>query len=239
MKRILVTGAHGTLGRALLQKLRADEIHATDLEHLDVRKPIRLAREYDLVFHLAAAKHAPEGELDPWHTAETNIIGTRNMLETGVRTILASTCKAADPETVYGASKLIAERMTLAAGGSVARFYNIRESSGNVFETWSRMPKNEPLPVTDCWRYFMSIEQAVDLLLFVADAPPGRYTVGQAAGSWMFEEARKLDRGWQFIARRRGDRRIEPRLARCETTVPAGDGFWQIISAHDAVPVAA
>ena len=79
----------------------------------------------DLIFHLAGAKHAPEGEVNTWSTLDINSNGTKNLLSLkapSTKFVLASTCKAANPEVVYGASKLIAERMVLNEKGSVARF---------------------------------------------------------------------------------------------------------------------
>ena len=93
------------------------------------------------------------------------------------RVLTASTCKACNPETVYGATKLIAERMTLEAGGSVARFYNTVETCGNVFRLWEELAEDEPLPVTPCGRYFIALSEAVALMLHAAVQPPGRYIV--------------------------------------------------------------
>ena len=118
---------------------------------------------------------------------EVNVLGTRNVLAhapEGSHVVTASTCKACEPETAYGASKLVAERVTLNAGGSVARFYNVVESSGNVFEIWSELDPSEPLEVTPCRRYFISLAEAVSLVVWTAILPPARYGFdpGQAAG---------------------------------------------------------
>ena len=152
-ERILVTGALGSIGEQAAGTLRAAgiDLRATDLltqngsAPLDVRSAEVVASAIDryrptLVLHLAGAKSAPAGERDVLEALETNASGTANVVaaaaRTGARVVTASTCKACDPETVYGATKLIAERVTIAAGGSVARFYNVVESSGNVFELW-------------------------------------------------------------------------------------------------------
>jgi FlaA1/EpsC-like NDP-sugar epimerase len=201
--RILVTGAAGSIGSALVRALeaRGDMVDATDIDTLDVRYAADvddwfLQSPPQLVFHLAGAKHAPEGELDPHAVAATNIGGTANVLESaaivGAKVVMASTCKACDPETAYGATKLIAERMVLNAGGSVARFYNVPESAGNVFETWRALPFPEPLPVTPCSRYFMPLERAVELLLFSAEQRSGRYTVDPGPSRSMAEVAADL-----------------------------------------------
>src|SRR5918999_928114 len=136
------------------------------------------AADPEVILHLAAAKSAPDGERDPMSALEINVIGTRNVLAhapSGCRVVTASTCKSCEPETAYGASKLVAERVTLNAGGSVSRFYNVVESSGNVFELWAQLGRDDPIPVTPCRRYFISLEEAVSLVLWTAILPPARY----------------------------------------------------------------
>jgi FlaA1/EpsC-like NDP-sugar epimerase len=241
---VLITGAAGSMGRALSAWLPAavgvdrDEMDVCDLDEV-IGVFGRVRPEW--VYHLAAAKHAPEGELDPWDVTRTNIEGTRNVLLAaaayGARVVVASTCKAADPETVYGASKLVAERMTLNAGQSVARFYNVRESCGNVFEKWRDLPFEEPIPWTHCWRYFISSEQAVGLLIACAYLPPGRYTVNPGKPEHMEDVARKLYPGRPLvqIPRRRGDRMSEPRCAVSEHRSSVGEGYERIVGEHDAV----
>jgi len=234
LERILVTGAAGSLGAALVERLEVAA--ATDIDTLDVREPPLDRWQPTLVLHLAGAKHAPEGEQDPWGVCETNAVGTRNVLEAfpAARVVLASTCKACDPETAYGASKLIAERMVLNAGGSVARFYNIVESSGNVFETWAAVPPGEPLPVTVCSRYFMSMTEAVSLLLNAAVAAPGRYVFPVPFIRRIEDVAADLypARDRDLIQPRRGDRRDEPRYALADRADPVG-ALERVTSPHD------
>jgi FlaA1/EpsC-like NDP-sugar epimerase len=244
----LITGANGSIGRALAERL-PDAI-ATDRDSLLVQDPDVVDYAFEryepsLVFHLAGAKHAPEGETDPWGTTKVNVIGTQNVLgaasDYGAKVIVASTCKAADPETAYGASKLLAERMTLEAGQTVARFYNVIETCGNVFETWRNVPEDEPIPVTPCRRYFISLQQAVYLLLSVAGMPSGRYTVDPGESRWMSDVAAEHypHREQVTIPPRRGDRLIEPRCALSERIEPLYDGLERIISSYDRQPVPA
>lgn len=241
---VLVTGAAGSIGLELVEQLeRADvKVIATDIDTFDVRlSPTRqllnaLPRRMT-VFHLAGAKHAPAGERDPWAVCETNTIGTRNVLKLGVRVVLASTCKAADPETAYGASKLLAERMVMHAGGTVARFYNVVESDGNVFETWAAIPAKSPLPVTNCHRYFISLQEAVALLLWAAILPGGRYSIAEPRARWMPEVASWLypKRPWAGVELRRGDRGDEPLHARSERLEQTDvDGIVRVTSRHEA-----
>jgi len=188
----------------------------------DVDETMRIV-DPEYVFHLAGAKHAPEGETDPMETASINIRGTANIMNSvryTARVVTASTCKACDPETAYGASKLIAERVTLNAGGSVARFYNVPESSGNVFEIWDAIPEGAPIPVAPCRRYFISLSEALALLVWSAILPSGRYACNPGASKYMWDVAAALypDRELVHVDRRRGDRRTEPIRAFSETS---------------------
>lgn len=244
-KRVLITGAKGSLGSLLAARLTDQHVTATDVDTLDVTRwpaPDREHvgnREYDVVFHLAGAKHAPVGETDPEETFRVNAVGTANVIRAfpDAKVILASTCKACNPETVYGASKLIAERMVLNAGGVVVRYYNVRETQGNVFRHWESLPASGPIPYTDCWRYFITTQQAVDLTLAALDLPSGRYTVDPGESSHMLAEARSLYPGRPIvpIARRQGDRYREPLHAAHEHLVPAAShpGIYEIVSPHD------
>ncbi len=247
--RILVTGALGSIGAPLVPALRArgHEVTATDIDSLDVRERVREPRSSwlrigvvpDVIVHLAGAKHAPDAELEPADTVRTNIVGTENVLayadHIGARVITASTCKAADPETVYGATKLVAERMTLNAGGVVIRFYNVPESGGNVFRLWEQIPADQPIPVTDCCRYFISIDRAVELVISALHLPTGRWIADPGEPEWMRDVAARLYPGRPLTAipRRRGDRRIEPLHAEAETVEPALGGLARIVGAHD------
>jgi FlaA1/EpsC-like NDP-sugar epimerase len=125
--KILVTGAAGSIGTPLVERLEnlGHTVKGIDLEW-DIRRQFMLRYVFSefrpqVVIHLAAAKSAPAGELFPREIATTNVLGTENVLDAasvvGARVILASTCKAADPETAYGFSKALCERMVLSEGG--------------------------------------------------------------------------------------------------------------------------
>ncbi|HEV3479803.1 MAG TPA: polysaccharide biosynthesis protein [Gaiellaceae bacterium] len=240
-KRILITGAKGSIGTALLEHIEA---LATDVDSLDVRDEAAVeealaAAKPELIFHMAAAKSAPDGERDPMSALEINVIGTRNVLAhapDGCRVVTASTCKACEPETAYGASKLVAERVTLNAGGSVSRFYNVVESSGNVFEIWSQLGPDEPIPVTPCRRYFISLAEAVSLVLWTAMLPPARYGFDPGTSRELHDVAAALypHRAIQSIPPRRGDRLVEPLAARHEhVEQDAQPSLLRIVGAHD------
>lgn len=233
-KKILITGSAGSLGQALIERLKEfnGEILETDIvkgfKELDVTsresvQNIINSFKPDLILHLAGAKHAPEGEVNTWSTFEINTIGTKNLIDNmnkKCKLVLTSTCKATNPEVVYGASKLIAERMVLNIGGSVARFFNVIETAGNVFEIWSKIPKKDPIDVaTICERHFISLQESIGLIIFTAMEDPGRYIVNSSALIRMNEIAERLypGRKQNIINPRRGDRISEKFLASSES----------------------
>lgn len=244
--RFFITGVYGSIGSALASGLLAEghDVLGYDVEcdpADDIRDFMRLDKVIgrwapDVIFHLAGAKHAGSGETAPEETVDINVTGTGNVLAAarkGTRVVTASTCKAADPETVYGATKLIAERLTLNADQVVARFYNVRETSGNVFEIWGKLSAYEPLPVTNCRRYFITVADAVKLMRYCATAEPGLYTVDPGPIRWMPDEAAGYARGTKVIEPRRGDRLNEPRKAHCERLQAIGGGIERILGPND------
>jgi FlaA1/EpsC-like NDP-sugar epimerase len=133
----------------------------------------------DVVFHAAALKHVPICESHPAEAVLTNVLGTRNMLDAcargGVsRFVLISTDKAVLPVSVMGATKRLAEILTIAKGLEVerphfaVRFGNVLGSSGSVVPIFQhQLDSGLPLTIThpDATRYFMTIPEAVSLIL--------------------------------------------------------------------------
>lgn len=247
-KKVLVTGALGSIGQSIVPALlglgaKVIETDVCDMNVLNYPSVYRYMYSHrpDIVIHLAAAKHAPAGEENPSETYRINTIGTENIISAiesvGLQTklVLASTCKACNPETAYGASKLIAERMVLNAGGWVARFYNVVETSGNVFEIWSKLSEDCPIPYTDCMRYFISLNEATSFILKVPMLDAGRYTINPGFPRTMDEISYALypDRKRVRIPARRGDRNTEPRVADQERIVFAPYPLDKIVSQHD------
>ena len=225
-KKILITGANGSIGTHLMKILDAAGVEylATDiegnLEYLDItnfRDCLSLIRKYrpNFIVNIAGLKYATKSEHQTWKTVQVNIEGTKNLIDACddfTKVILTSTCKSANPEIVYGATKLIAERMVLNSGGSIARYFNVVQSQGNVFEIWDNVPSNKPIKVVkDCYRYFISIDEACGLALFAMLNGSGRYVVNTPEIRNIGEVAEALypDREKEFIERRRGDRKDE------------------------------
>lgn len=151
----------------------------------DVRDRDRLTRAMqgvDCVVHAAALKRIEVCEYDPIEVVKTNVGGAANVIaaatDAGVKKVVAlSTDKACDPVNAYGASKLLAEKMFLAANNArgadgplfaVTRYGNIAGSNGSVIPRWRAMLAAGAtiVPVTDpsATRFWMTIQEAVALV---------------------------------------------------------------------------
>lgn len=137
----------------------------------------------DYVFHAAALKQVPSCEFFPIEAVNTNIIGTENVLdaaiETGVRKIIClSTDKAAYPVNAMGATKALMEKAAVAKSRRISgekliisctRYGNVLCSRGSVVPLWiEQIKKGETITITDpsMTRFIMSLEEAVDLVLY-------------------------------------------------------------------------
>lgn len=207
-KKILITGGTGTIGRHLVNELlkyrpsvirifSRDEHkqfemqqrlnHHSNIRYLigDVRDESRLVRameDIDFVFHLAAMKHVPACEYNPFEAVKTNVLGTQNVIQaaiqTGVKKVLfTSSDKAISPTNTYGATKLTSERLISAAEYqkgpkqtvfASVRFGNVMGSRGSVIPLFKRqILEKGSITVTDMnmKRYMMTPQQAITLLL--------------------------------------------------------------------------
>ena len=143
----------------------------------------------DVVFHAAAHKHVPILERSPAEAVKTNITGTANVLDAchrhGVSNfVLISTDKAVAPTSAMGASKRVAEMLTQSAQDEMGhvcthtavRFGNVLGSRGSVVPTFMRqIQAGGPVTVTDpdMLRYFMTVDEAVQLVLQVSALSDG------------------------------------------------------------------
>ncbi|GAA1131329.1 nucleoside-diphosphate sugar epimerase/dehydratase [Citricoccus alkalitolerans] len=209
-KRVLVTGAGGSIGSELclqiskyapteLIMLDRDEtglqmaqigtighglLHTRDVVLADIREPDVLERIFQdrrpqVVYHAAALKHLPMLEQYPEEAWKTNVLGTLNVLNaaknTDVETFInISTDKAANPTSVLGHSKRVAEKLTAWMAQETGRPYlsvrfgNVIGSRGSMLPTFrSLIDKGGPVTVThpDVTRYFMTIPEACQLVV--------------------------------------------------------------------------
>lgn len=208
-KKILITGGTGTIGNQLTRRLLQEnpsvirifsrdehkqymmsqefQAHAGRMRFLigDIRDEKRLTRAFediDYVFHLAAMKHVPFCEYNPFEAVKTNVIGTQNVIQAaqtaGVKKVLfASSDKAIAPTNTYGATKLTAERLITAAEYqkgpnpivfASVRFGNVMGSRGSVIPLFKdQILSQRRITVTDMnmKRFMMTSTQAISLML--------------------------------------------------------------------------
>jgi FlaA1/EpsC-like NDP-sugar epimerase len=129
-----------------------------------------------LVFHAAAFKHVPLLEKQPLAAIGNNVFGTLSLVAAagGARVVLLSTDKAAAPASVMGATKRIAEQIVLGDGGTAVRLGNVLASQGSVAEVFAeQIAVGGPITVTSpaARRYFLTVDEAVNLLLWAAVEP--------------------------------------------------------------------
>jgi FlaA1/EpsC-like NDP-sugar epimerase len=211
-KRVLVTGAGGSIGSELcrqvagfapeslvmldhdesnLHRLQLDIWGEADMDSettvvADIRDRERIHqifRDYrpEVVFHAAALKHLPVLERHPCEGVKSNVKGTENLVEAAIaydveRFVLISTDKAANPASVLGATKRLAEvllqgRTTASTVLCAVRFGNVLGSRGSLLHVVrEQLAAGAPITVThpDVSRFFMTIEEAVGLVLEAA-----------------------------------------------------------------------
>jgi UDP-N-acetylglucosamine 4,6-dehydratase/5-epimerase len=154
----------------------------------DVRDAQRLRRAMegiDTVVHAAALKQVPAGEYNPQEFVKTNIGGAQNVidaaLDAGVRRVVAlSTDKAAAPINLYGATKLVSDKLFVSANNikgtrdlrfSVVRYGNVMGSRGSVIPFFLDRARSGELPITDptMTRFNISLDEGVDLVLWALE----------------------------------------------------------------------
>tara|TARA_B100001179_G_C18566696_1_gene393127 strand:- start:447 stop:1445 length:999 start_codon:yes stop_codon:yes gene_type:complete len=151
----------------------------------DVRDSKRLHRalhDIDIVVHAAALKQVPAAEYNPFEFIQTNIIGAQNIIDAclsnKVTKVLAlSTDKASGPINLYGATKLCADKLFIAANNivgkknitfSIIRYGNVMASRGSIIPIFMKNKNSGILPITDTrmTRFNISVEEGVDLAIW-------------------------------------------------------------------------
>jgi FlaA1/EpsC-like NDP-sugar epimerase len=182
-KLYLLDHDESNLQRLQLEITGSSLLDSDDIIIADVRDRRRIdqvfhATQPQLVFHAAAHKHLPLLERHPCEAVKSNVRGTQHLIEAAVRHgtnrfVLISTDKAADPTSVLGASKRLAELVVQhAANGPVTlasvRFGNVLGSRGSFLSILAdQISRDEPVTVThpEVTRFFMTVEEAVGLVL--------------------------------------------------------------------------
>ena len=202
----------------------------------------------DYVFHAAALKQVPSCEFFPLEAVKTNVLGTENVLsaaiDAGVRAVIClSTDKAAYPVNAMGTSKAMMEKVTVAKSRTVSpektkicctRYGNVMYSRGSVIPLWiNQIRAGKPVTITEpkMTRFIMSLEEAVDLVLFafekgesgdilVQKAPASTVEVLAQAVTELFDPGHEI----QIIGVRHGEKLYETLLTNeeCARAVDLG-----------------
>jgi UDP-N-acetylglucosamine 4,6-dehydratase len=151
----------------------------------DIRDLERLKRamhNVDYVIHTAALKQVDTGEYNPMEFIKTNVLGSQNVIDAAIETrvkrvVALSTDKASSPINLYGATKLTADKLFIAANNyshaygtifSVVRYGNVMGSRGSVIPFFKQLAdEGKPLPITDLrmTRFWISIKEAVSFVI--------------------------------------------------------------------------
>lgn len=210
-------------------------------------------RGVDYVFQAAALKQVPSCEFFPIEATRTNVLGTENVLKAAIankvkNVICLSTDKAAYPINAMGMSKALMEKVAVAESRNVAeedtticltRYGNVMASRGSVIPLFIEQIKSgEPITITDpeMTRYLMTLEDAVDLVLYAFEnGKQGDLFVQKAPASTIIDLAKALlelfgaDNEIKIIGTRHGEKLYETLCTR-EEMIKAVDlpGFYQI-----------
>jgi UDP-glucose 4-epimerase len=165
-------------------------------------------RGVDYIFHAAALKQVPSCEFFPMQAVKTNVEGTQNVIRAATankvkKVICLSTDKAAYPINAMGISKAMMEKVAVAESRNttetvvcLTRYGNVMASRGSVIPLFlNQIQKGEPITITDpnMSRFFMSLEDAVDLVLFAFEhANPGDLFVNKAPAGTIGDLAKAL-----------------------------------------------
>ncbi len=178
----------------------------------DVRDKDRVnvaLRDVDIVIHAAALKHVPSSEYNPFETIKTNVLGTQNIVETCIsnkvqKLISLSTDKASSPVNLYGASKLLADK--IAVGGdfikgksrlisSVVRYGNVMASRGSIIPILLSKKNEKKITLThkNMTRFNISLEEAIQLVLYsLKNAKGGEIFVPKLASYRLIDLAKAI-----------------------------------------------
>ena len=208
-KKILITGGTGSLGQALTKRLLSLDVDTVRILSRNENKQIEMESKFhdsrlrffigdvrdrerlnlafenvDYVFHAAALKHVDKVEYNPFEAIKTNVIGSQNVIDASLhqnveKAICVGTDKAVSPLNTYGATKLLMEKLFVAANNYVnpkthktkfiaLRYGNVLGSSGSVIPKFIEQIKSKnTLTITDpnMTRFSITMNEALDFIL--------------------------------------------------------------------------
>jgi UDP-N-acetylglucosamine 4,6-dehydratase (inverting) len=220
----------------------------------DVRDRERLNRALDgvdYVVHAAALKIVPTAEYNPFECVKTNIIGAMNLIDTCIdkrvkRVVALSTDKASSPVNLYGATKLVSDKLFVSgnayAGGhdtrfAVVRYGNVMGSRGSVIRYFLSVADQGRLPITDpqMTRFMVALEQGVELVWHAfEDAVGGEIYVKKTPSMKVTDIARAVaPAATQHIIGVRPGEKLHEQMIGVEDSRHAYeyDGYYKIVPA--------
>lgn len=225
----------------------------------DVRDKDRLARAtsgVDVVIHAAATKIVPTAEYNPFEAIKTNILGAMNLvdvcIDNGVKKVVAlSTDKASSPINLYGATKLVSDKLFVAGNNyagpgptrfSVVRYGNVMGSRGSVIPFFLSKKGTGTLPITDpeMTRFMITLEQGVDLVwTALEDMEGGEIYVKKIPSMKVVDIAKVIDPAAEFeIVGIRPGEKIHEQMISLEdapNTYDCGD-YYKIVGSSHTLP---
>jgi len=246
-KVILITGGAGSIGSAIAIKLLEFPVKAIRVfdnneyalfklkrtvndtrlklllgSILDTERIEMAGQKVDIIIHAAAVKNIEITEFNAIDTIDINVNGTVNMIKMAIKNkpdkfINISTDKVAETSTLYGATKMLGERITSWAGIHLrptkfasVRFGNVIETKGNVFEVWKEEVENKKsISITHpkMKRYFWHIGEAVDFIInSMIQMQQGEIFVPKMKNYSIKELASKVSKKQKIIGLRPGEK---------------------------------
>ena len=285
--RILITGACGSVGSALVDKFLNDGNIVCAFDHNenglfklenkykqqynhklklflgDVRDESRLKKAFegvDIVLHCAAIKHVYISEYNPFEAMQTNIVGTNNVIEAALnssvtKVVYTSSDKAVNPTSTMGATKLLGERLISAANNhsgvsstifSSVRFGNVLNTNGSVltiFKDQIKAGKQLTITSENMTRFFLSMEQAVELCMYACDNMLGGEVFIKNMGCCsIMSLARALtgksDFSYKIIGHKPGEKNYEELVTDSEVERTVRSDYWYTILPDNMVMIA-
>lgn len=271
MQNILVTGGAGYLGRGIMRQLsnyhyivysrdetkqdicrrtfRSAEYVLGDIRDLDRLKHTIVRYDVDTVIHAGAIKYIPEAEKNVEECISVNVDGSRNVAEAALacgveRVVGISTDKACEPINVYGATKMLMERLFKEYGQigqtkfTLARYGNVVGSTGSVIPLFQKQIQDGRVTITDemMTRFWISLNQAVQLVEWALEAPNGSMVIPKAQAMTIGELCEALiamsgpSRPMvEIVGSRPGEKRHENLIHKYESVRAEDQGHYYII----------
>ncbi len=191
----------------------------------DKERLLQVTRGVDIIIHSAAMKHVPSSEQNPMECVKTNILGSQNIIDVAYsnnisHTVALSTDKASNPINVYGASKLMLEKLFIFADTdkteqnikfSVVRYGNIFGSKGSVVPFFIKKKETGTLPITheNMTRFSITLQESIDLVMYALREGWGGEIIIPKASSYRILDVAKAvapKAHYEVIGTRKGEK---------------------------------